>query len=126
MRDAGVHLDKALLDRLAGPLTHLIRNAIDHGLEDPAGRAAAGKPRAGRISLTAEPRAGMVALTISDDGRGIDPERVRARAVELGLVGEDESRALAKPDILQLLFLPGSPRDGRSPRPRAAASAWTR
>jgi len=107
VRDAGVHLDKALLDRLAGPLTHLIRNAIDHGLEDPAGRAAAGKPRAGRVSLTAEPRAGMVALTISDDGRGIDPERVRARAVELGLVGEDESRALAKPDILQLLFLPG-------------------
>jgi chemotaxis protein histidine kinase CheA len=107
VRDAGVHLDKALLDRLAGPLTHLIRNAIDHGLEDPEERAAAGKPRAGRVSLAAEPRAGMVALTIADDGRGIDPERVRARAVELGLIGDEESRALAKPDILQLLFLPG-------------------
>ena len=107
VRDAGVHLDKALLDRLAGPLAHLFRNAIDHGLEGAAERAAAGKPRAGRITLAAEPRAGRVALTIADDGRGIDPERVRARAVELGLVGEAESRALGKSDILQLLFQPG-------------------
>ena len=107
VRDAGVHLDKALLDRLAGPLAHLFRNAIDHGLEGAAERAAAGKPRIGCISLTAEPREGMVSLTLADDGRGIDPEAVRARAVELGLVGEAESRALGPAEIFQLLFLPG-------------------
>lgn len=107
VRDAGVRLDKALIDRLAGPLAHLLRNAIDHGLEDAEERARAGKPRAGCIALSAEPRGGMVALTLADDGRGIDVEGVRARAVELGLVGEAEARGLEKSDILRLMFQPG-------------------
>ena len=105
--DAGVHLDKPLIDRLAGPLAHLFRNAIDHGLESAEERAAVGKPRAGCISIAAEPRDGMVSLTLADDGRGIDPEVVRERAVELGLIGEAESRALETSAILQLLFQPG-------------------
>src|SRR5262249_12936146 len=66
VRDPGVHLDKAIIDRLAGPLAHLFRNAIDHGLEAAEDRAAAGKPRAGCISLWAEPRDGMVSLAIAD------------------------------------------------------------
>jgi len=107
VRDAGVHLDKAIIERLAGPLVHLFRNAIDHGIESAEERAAAGKPRVGCISLSAAPRDGMVALTIADDGRGIDPDRVRARAVELGLLGEAEARAAETSAILELVFQPG-------------------
>lgn len=107
VRVAGVHLDKALIDRLAGAFAHLFRNAIDHGLETGDEREAAGKPRAGCISITAESRGGMVSLTVEDDGRGIDPEAVRARAVELGHVADEESRALEKSDILRFLLYPG-------------------
>ncbi|HWU86487.1 MAG TPA: ATP-binding protein, partial [Kofleriaceae bacterium] len=107
VRDAGVRLDKALIDRLTGPLVHLLRNAIDHGLEVAEERQRAGKPRAGCITFSAERRGSLVSLTLADDGRGIDLEAVRTRAVELGLVGAEEARALGTAELLRLVFQPG-------------------
>ena len=98
-------VDKTVIERLADPLTHMIRNAVDHGLEGAEARAAAGKPPEGIVRLTAAHRSGRVAIEISDDGRGIDRARVFAKAVERGLVEPDAN--LADAEIDQLLFLPG-------------------
>ena len=101
-------LDKAVLEALHGPLTHLLRNAVDHGLESPEVRTALGKPAAGRLTLAARHEGSRVVLTIADDGRGIDPERVRAAAA-LGRGGFDPAAAAALPpaELFDLLFLPG-------------------
>jgi two-component system chemotaxis sensor kinase CheA len=98
-------LDKTVIERLADPLVHLIRNAVDHGLETPEARAAAGKPAAGTIRLSARHSGAEVLVTVADDGRGLDAERIRARAVEQGLIAADAR--LAEHEIHQLLFQPG-------------------
>jgi two-component system chemotaxis sensor kinase CheA len=98
-------VDKTVIERLADPLTHMIRNAIDHGLEPPEARRAAAKPATGTVRLSAEHRSGRVLIEIADDGAGIDRARVRAIAVERGLVAADASLADAETDAL--LFLPG-------------------
>lgn len=98
-------LDKLMIEAISDPLIHLIRNAVDHGLETAEERRAAGKPEAGSLFLGAFPLGNHVVLTIEDDGRGIDPERVLATARKRGLIGPDE-----RPDekeILDFLFLPG-------------------
>ena len=83
-------LDRGLVEDLADPLVHMIRNSADHGIELPAEREAAGKPRAGTIRLRAFHQGGFVVIEVSDDGRGLDPRRILAKAVEKGLVGGDE------------------------------------
>jgi two-component system chemotaxis sensor kinase CheA len=98
-------LDKLVVERLAEPLTHLIRNAVDHGLEDPAARQAAGKPPTGRLQLAAGHRNGRIYITLADDGRGIDRTRVRAKAIEAGLVSADA--VLTDEEIDHLIFAPG-------------------
>ncbi|TZG26202.1 chemotaxis protein CheA [Sphingomonas montanisoli] len=98
-------LDKTVVERIGEPLTHLIRNAIDHGLESPEERLAAGKSAEGRIRLTAEHRSGRIVICVSDDGRGIDRPRVLAKAIERGLVAP-EAR-LSDEDIDNLIFSPG-------------------
>jgi len=100
-------VDRDILDKLEAPLSHLIRNALDHGLEDPATRAAAGKPAAGTIRLEARHRAGMLHLTLADDGRGIDVETLRQRALARGLVAEAVAGQLGEHELLEFLFLPG-------------------
>lgn len=100
-------VDRDILDKLEAPLSHLIRNAVDHGIEDPATRAAAGKPEAGTILLEARHRAGMLHLRLSDDGRGIDTERLRKKAVARGLVAEAVASQLGELELLEFLFLPG-------------------
>lgn len=107
VRDAGVRVDKAVLDRMAGPLAHLLRNAVDHGVETADERVAAGKPAAGTIVLSAEGGGGRVTLSVADDGRGVDPGRVRGRAVELGFLDEEEARDLDHAGALRLLFRAG-------------------
>ncbi|HXZ67696.1 MAG TPA: chemotaxis protein CheA, partial [Alphaproteobacteria bacterium] len=79
-------VDKTVIERLAEPLTHMIRNAVDHGLESPEDRIAAGKPAEGTVKLSAEHRGGRIVIEIADDGRGINRERVKAKAIEKGLV----------------------------------------
>lgn len=100
-------LDKAILEAIKDPLTHLIRNAVDHGIEPPALRAAAGKPAEGRISLRAFHEGGMVHIEIEDDGGGIDPSRIRERAVERRLIGREQALGLPDLDALRLIFRPG-------------------
>ncbi|WP_045220225.1 chemotaxis protein CheA [Desulfonatronum thioautotrophicum] len=98
-------LDKNVIEKLNDPLVHLLRNSIDHGVELPEARQAKGKQRKGRILLSAEHASGEVLIKIIDDGAGIDPAKVRAKALERGLVGSDA--ALSDEEVLQLVFLPG-------------------
>jgi two-component system sensor histidine kinase and response regulator WspE len=100
-------VDRDILDKLEAPLSHLVRNAVDHGLETPAERAAAGKPETGEIRLEARHRAGMLHITLTDDGRGIDVERLRARAIARGLVAKAVADQLTELELLEFLFLPG-------------------
>lgn len=98
-------LDKTVIERLADPLVHLVRNAADHGLETPEQRLAAGKPEAGLIRLSARQSGAEVLITITDDGRGVDRDRVRAKAEENGLI--TPGQALTDNELLQLIFAPG-------------------
>ncbi len=98
-------VDKSVIERLADPLVHLVRNSCDHGLETPEDRLASGKPEAGHIFLTARQQAGEVIITIKDDGRGINKERVRAKAESSGLIQPNAS--LSDQELYQLIFQPG-------------------
>ncbi|WP_218064769.1 hybrid sensor histidine kinase/response regulator [Desulfolutivibrio sulfoxidireducens] len=100
-------VDRDILDRLEAPLGHLIRNALDHGLEPPSDRIAAGKPQKGAVTVSAAHVAGMLAITVADDGRGIDPEAVRRKVVERGLVEPELARGLSAGELMDFLFLPG-------------------
>jgi two-component system chemotaxis sensor kinase CheA len=98
-------LDKTVIEQLNDPLVHLLRNSIDHGIESPQERLAAGKPEAGTIILSAEHAGGEVVLTIIDDGKGMQAERIRAKAVEKGLIPPDAR--LTDGECFNLIFLPG-------------------
>lgn len=98
-------LDKTVIERLSEPMTHLIRNAVDHGIEPPEERRAAGKDPEGTLTLSAEQKAGRIVIRISDDGRGIDRERVLAKAIKNGLVSPDAE--LSDDEIHMLVFAPG-------------------
>ncbi|MBU4435621.1 MAG: chemotaxis protein CheA [Alphaproteobacteria bacterium] len=98
-------LDKTVIERLADPLIHLIRNAADHGLETPEQRLAAGKPQTGHVVLAARQSGAEVVITITDDGRGVDRDRVRAKAEENGLI--QPGQVLNDNELLQLIFAPG-------------------
>ena len=100
-------VDRELLERLEAPLTHLLRNAVDHGIEPPATRRAAGKPEEGVITLEARHVGGLLQITISDDGDGIRLDALRARIVERGLAVADTAARLSEPELLEFLFLPG-------------------
>ena len=102
-----VELDKSIVESLSDPLNHLLRNSLDHGLEDPAGREAAGKDRTGRLEVRAFHEGGQVNVEIRDDGRGIDPARVRAKAVEKGLLTPEQAARLDDREAVLLIFAPG-------------------
>ncbi|HEU4383554.1 MAG TPA: response regulator [Anaeromyxobacteraceae bacterium] len=103
--DTGV--DKAILLSLNDPLVHLLRNAVDHGLEPPGEREKAGKPRLGRLTISARIDGDLLAVTVEDDGRGIDPRRIREAAVHKGLLGEAQAAGLSARAALDLIFQPG-------------------
>jgi two-component system, chemotaxis family, sensor kinase CheA len=98
-------VDKTVIERLGEPLTHMIRNAVDHGLETPEERLAAGKPADGTVKLSAEHRGGRIVIEVSDNGRGIDRARVKAKAVERGLIPANAS--LTDEEIDNIIFMPG-------------------
>jgi two-component system chemotaxis sensor kinase CheA len=102
-----VELDKMLVEQLDEPLLHLLRNAIDHGLESPDRRVAAGKSREGTVRLSAEHRGSQVVISLADDGGGIDAARVRRRAVERGLLSEARAKELTDDQAIDLVFAPG-------------------
>lgn len=101
------NVDREILEKLESPLTHLIRNAVDHGLDTPAERAAAGKPEHGRIVVEARHAAGMLSITISDDGRGVDLDRLRQKIIDKKLQKPDIVKNLNEKELLDFLFLPG-------------------
>lgn len=100
-------LDKRMIDELSDPLIHMVRNAVDHGLEPPDERAHAGKPRAGTVTLQASHRGNSVVITVGDDGRGIDCQRLRRKIVAKGLVSEAEAHELSDRDLIAYIWHPG-------------------
>ncbi|MFP5220918.1 MAG: chemotaxis protein CheA [Acidobacteriota bacterium] len=102
---AQTELDKNVIDQLKDPLVHILRNSIDHGIEDPEARAAAGKPPKGSITLDATHSGGNILITITDDGKGIDLARVKAKALEKGLLSPTDTPS--EKEILNLIFAPG-------------------
>ncbi len=104
---AETELDRNLVEALADPLVHLVRNAIDHGIEMPQARIRAGKPEQGRVRLSAQQEGDHVAIEVRDDGNGIDPEKVRRKAIDKGLIDAEAAARLSGEECLQLIFLPG-------------------
>lgn len=104
---ADTEIDRSVVDALGEPLVHLVRNALDHGLEPPDEREAAGKPRTATLGIDAQHAGGNVVISVRDDGRGIDPARVRARAVERGILTADEALLLDDRSAVELVFRPG-------------------
>ena len=100
-------VDREVLESLDAPLGHLLRNAVDHGIEAREERRASGKPEQGLVLLEARHHAGMLCVRVSDDGKGIDPEAVRRKALERGLVTVDMAQSLSKAELMEFLFLPG-------------------
>ncbi|MET0765825.1 MAG: chemotaxis protein CheA [Blastococcus sp.] len=107
MEGRETELDKTLLEAVKDPLTHLVRNSVDHGIEAPEARKAAGKPAEGVLTLRARHESGQVVVEVADDGAGIDPVKLGAKAVERGLVTAAQLDRMGPADILQLIFLPG-------------------
>ena len=107
MQGAETELDKTLIEAIKDPLTHLVRNSIDHGIESPEGRARANKKPEGTLLLRAYHESGRVNVVISDDGKGIDLNRVKAKALEKQLLSSDQLSQMGDNSVLQLIFLPG-------------------
>ncbi len=107
VRGGDVELDKLIVEELSDPLMHLIRNAVDHGIEAPERREKLGKPRHGRLGLSASQRGNHVVIELSDDGAGIDGRRVAEVAVERGLIRPEDAATLGRREVLNLIFQPG-------------------
>jgi two-component system chemotaxis sensor kinase CheA len=107
MEGKNTELDRTLIEAIQDPLTHAIRNCIDHGLEGPAERIAAGKALEGCISLRALHEGGQVTIEVSDDGAGIDIEAIKKKAIERGLASSEQVRGMGDQEAIQLIFLPG-------------------
>jgi two-component system chemotaxis sensor kinase CheA len=100
-------LDKSLVEALNDPLVHMVRNAVDHGIEPPNVRVAAGKPACGKLILAAEQAGDHILITVRDDGGGMDPERIRRKAIEKGIVDASTAANMSHEETLQMIFLPG-------------------
>jgi two-component system chemotaxis sensor kinase CheA len=107
MEGQETELDKTLIEAIRDPLTHLVRNAVDHGIEAPVERLARGKPAEGRLALHAFHEGGKVVIEIADDGGGIDPQRIRAKAIQAKLVTAEQAQRLNDRELVNLIFLPG-------------------
>jgi len=103
----GTDLDRSLVESLADPLIHLLRNALDHGLEKPEERERAGKPRKGRVTLSASQRGERIVISVSDDGHGMDPEVLKRKAVEKGVIDLAQAARLSETECYELIFRPG-------------------
>ena len=107
LRGGGTELDRQLIEVIRDPLTHMIRNAIDHGIESPQERRALGKPESGSVRITARHQAGHVTIEVADDGRGLDVASIRERAFALGLGSRQELAQLPESDLCRFVFAPG-------------------
>jgi two-component system chemotaxis sensor kinase CheA len=107
MEGKDTELDKTLIEAIRDPLTHVLRNAIDHGLETPDRRVRAGKPAEGRLSLRAFHEGGEVNIEVADDGGGVDLFAIKRKALEHGLITSDQARDMSEQELMELIFLPG-------------------
>jgi two-component system chemotaxis sensor kinase CheA len=107
MEGKEIELDKTIIEAIKDPLTHLVRNAIDHGIETPQARQAAGKPPEGLLRLRAFYEDGKVNIEISDDGAGLDHDKIRSKAVQKGLVNADQAARMTDREVTNLIFMPG-------------------
>ncbi|MDA1231096.1 MAG: chemotaxis protein CheA, partial [Planctomycetota bacterium] len=107
LQGGDTELDKSMLESIADPLVHLVRNAIDHGIEKPYLRRIKGKPETGRLLVRAFQESGQVHIEVSDDGAGLDLERIRQKAVDAGLVSLDKAQLISEADLQNSVFLPG-------------------
>lgn len=107
MEGKETELDKSIIEAIKDPLTHMVRNSVDHGIEAPERRSAAGKPAEGRILLRAYHEGGKVTIEIQDDGGGIDPARIRAKAIEKGVVAAEAAARMGDREVLNLIFAAG-------------------
>ena len=107
IRGEGTQLDKSIIDQMKDPIMHLLRNSVDHGIEAPQKRKQKGKSETGKITLNAYQKGSQVLIEVSDDGKGVDLDIVRERAVSRGLVAKDRIGEMADEQVLQLLFAPG-------------------
>jgi two-component system chemotaxis sensor kinase CheA len=107
MNGQDTELDRSVIEQLSDPLVHMLRNAVDHGLETPEERRAAGKSETGAVTLSAAPRENSILITIQDDGRGIDGEKMKAGAVEKGFITAEEAAALTPREAVELVFAAG-------------------
>jgi two-component system chemotaxis sensor kinase CheA len=107
MEGKETELDKSIIESIKDPLTHLVRNSVDHGIELPAKRQAAGKPAEGCLTLRAYHEGGHVNIEISDDGAGLDCVKIRAKAVQRGLVTAEQSAQMSEREAINLIFAPG-------------------
>lgn len=107
MHGQETELDRQVLELIKDPLTHMIRNAADHGLETSAERVAAGKPQSGRITLQARHEGGAIVIEVADDGRGLPAEKIRAKALSSGVITQAQAEAMSDAEARQLIFLPG-------------------
>ncbi len=113
MEGKKTELDKTIIEAIKDPLTHLVRNSVDHGIELPEERVKAGKDRTGRLTLRAFHEGGQVNIEISDDGSGLNAERIRKKAVERALITPEQATRMTQPEIFNLIFQPESPRQKR-------------
>jgi two-component system chemotaxis sensor kinase CheA len=107
MEGEDTELDKTIIEAIKDPLTHIVRNSVDHGIETPAKRAAAGKPPEGRLLLRAYHEGGQVIIEIADDGAGLNAEKIRRKAVEKGILTPEQSAKMGEREAVNLIFLPG-------------------
>jgi len=107
MKGEETELDRSVIEEIGDPLMHLLRNAVDHGIETPEERIAAGKPRAGTVTLEAFHEENHIIISVRDDGRGVDPEKVRASAVRKGLLSEEAARRMPDAEAINLIWMPG-------------------
>ena len=107
IRGEKTELDKRMIDELADPLIHMVRNSADHGVESPADRIAAGKPRQGKVTLNAFHRGNRIYVQVRDDGRGMDPELLRQKAITKGLISATDAERLTRSQCFQLIWEPG-------------------
>lgn len=107
MEGEDTELDKSIIEELNDPLIHIIRNASDHGVEMPEVRKAAGKPERGTVRVTAEHEGNHIVISVEDDGHGMDPEKLKAKAIEKGLITEAQAREMSPREAFNLIFAPG-------------------
>jgi two-component system chemotaxis sensor kinase CheA len=107
LKGEDTEIDRGIIEELNDPLVHMIRNSCDHGIESPEKRVAKGKPAKGTITLDAEQEGNNIVLRISDDGNGIDAEKVKAKALEKGVISAEQAAQMSKRELYQLIFAPG-------------------